>query len=297
MALILLGLPGNEEMTDDLAEALAGQVGILRVRRFPDQESYVRLLSQVRGCDVVLVCTLDDPDRKLAQLLFTADLVRQLGGKSVGLVAPYLAYMRQDSRFESGEAITSGTFARLISTFFDWLVTVDPHLHRYASLQEIYTIPTGVAHAAPLLGDWIMTHVPNPLIVGPDSESEQWVSEVAAHAHAPHVTFAKRRLGDRNVEVKAPDLSAFHGKRAVLVDDIASSGTTLCKTTERLTKSGFPKPVCLVVHALMDGDQTKSLQALTSNIFSTNSIIHATNRISVAILLAGSVRNVFGTTG
>ena len=103
----------------------------------------------------------------------------------VGLVAPYLAYMRQDRRFKPGEAVTSREVAQLLSGAFDWLVTVDPHLHRYTSLAEIYRIPTHVTHAAPLISQWIKANVPRALVIGPDSESEQWVSAVASEAGAP----------------------------------------------------------------------------------------------------------------
>ena len=108
---------------------------------------------------IALVCTLDRPDAKMLPLLFAAAAARELGASQVGLVAPYLAYMRQDRRFKPGEAVTSREFARLLSGAFDWLVTVDPHLHRYASLAEIYRIPTRVVHAAPLISQWIRTRI------------------------------------------------------------------------------------------------------------------------------------------
>src|SRR6185503_12811188 len=122
----------------------------------------------------IILCTLADPDAKFLPLIFAAATARELGAARVGLVAPYLAYMRQDRRFNPGEAVTSRYVAKLISGAFDWLVTVDPHLHRYGALGEIYTIPTRAIHAAPLMSDWIRRNVPDPLIVGPDSESEQW---------------------------------------------------------------------------------------------------------------------------
>ncbi|MFD2106242.1 hypothetical protein ACFSKJ_22965 [Tabrizicola soli] len=56
--------------------------------------------------------------------------------------------MRQDKAFRSGEAVTSDTFARLVSSLFDGLVTVDPHLHRRAALTELYSIPAAAVRAA-----------------------------------------------------------------------------------------------------------------------------------------------------
>ena len=179
---IFLPLPGNGKFAVGLAGLLGGEVGRMETRRFPDGETYLRLLSEVAGRDIVLVCTLDRPDTKLVPLLIAADAARELGALSVGLVAPYLAYMRQDQRFQNGEAISSRSFARRISDAVDWLVTADPHLHRYASLGDIYDIRAEAVHAAAPISDWIRTHVERPLIIGPDSESEQWASAIARRA-------------------------------------------------------------------------------------------------------------------
>ncbi len=137
------------------------------------------------GRRVALVCTLDRPDPKLLPLLFAARTASELGDASVGLVAPYLAYMRQDRRFHTGEAVSARLFASILSPQFDWLVTVDPHLHRIHSLAAIYEMATRVLHAAPAIARWIAREVENPVLIGPDGESVQWVSEVARTTGAP----------------------------------------------------------------------------------------------------------------
>ncbi len=67
--------------------------------------------------------------------------------------------------------MTSRQTAQILSNAFDWLVTVDPHLHRYGSLSEIYRIPTRVVHAAPLISAWIREHVASPLIIVPTARA------------------------------------------------------------------------------------------------------------------------------
>ena len=149
----------------------------------------------------MIVGTLDRPNEKMLPVLFAAATARELGATNVGLVAPYLPYMRQDRRFKPGEAVTSREVARLLSDAVDWMVTIDPHLHRYGSLAEIYRIPTRAVHAAPLISQWIKTNASNPLIIGPDSESQQWVSAVAKAAGAPYAVLRKVRRGDRDVDI------------------------------------------------------------------------------------------------
>jgi ribose-phosphate pyrophosphokinase len=282
---LILPMPGNDAMAQALARRSGAELGRIETRRFPDEEAYVRIASDVRGKSVDIVCTLARPDPQLPSLLFAADAARDLGAASVRLVAPYLAYMRQDTRFQDGEAISSITFARLLSAAFDGLVTVDPHLHRRRSLGEIFSIPTRVEHAAPLLADWIGDKVADALIIGPDSESEQWVSVVAARAGAPHVVLSKRRFGDRQVEITMPHLDAWKGRRPVLIDDIVSSGRTMIEATRRLGEQGWRKPVCAVVHALFADQSYAELIALAEAIVSTDTVPHPSNAVSVAGLL------------
>src|SRR5690606_29397042 len=197
--LLLFTLGDHPALQPALLAAAGAEAGHCEVRHFPDGESYVRVLSECAGRRTAILCTLHRPDELFLPLLFLAGTLRELGARSVGLVAPYLAYMRQDKRFLDGEAITSRQFAGQLSSAFDWLVTVDPHLHRYAGLDDIYSIPSRVVHAAPLLAQWIRAHLANPLLIGPDSESEQWVSAVAAAAKAPYQILEKIRRGDRDV--------------------------------------------------------------------------------------------------
>lgn len=146
----VLPLPGNSAAGQALAAALHATLGAVTIRAFPDQESYVRIDTPVAGRDVILLCTLDRPDEKFLPLAFIAATARQLGAARVGLVAPYLGYLRQDKRFQDGEGITAEYFASLLSRVVDWIITVDPHLHRYHALSDIYAIPSQVVNAAPL---------------------------------------------------------------------------------------------------------------------------------------------------
>lgn len=282
---VLLPLPGNETFAGRLARAGGGEVGVLQARQFPDGESYVRIETDVAGRAVDLVCGLARPDPAFLRLAFVADALRDMGAVEVNLIAPYLGYMRQDARFQAGEAITSRTFARLLSAVVDGLVTVDPHLHRHPALEGLYAIPCRTLHAAPLLADWIRAEVVAPLVVGPDEESAQWVAAVADRVGAPHVVMTKRRLGDREVRVELPDLGAHRGRRPVLIDDIASSGRTLVAAADALRLQGFAPPVCVVVHALFGEDALARVAAATERIVSTDSIPHETNAIWLAPLI------------
>ncbi|MFZ5673230.1 MAG: ribose-phosphate pyrophosphokinase [Pseudomonadota bacterium] len=286
---LIVALPGNEAFARNLASAGAWELGAIETRSFPDGESYVRLLSDVAGKSVALVCTLARPDAGFLRLVYLADVARALGASEVTLIAPYLAYMRQDRRFRTGEAVTSKSFARLISSSFDRLITVDPHLHRYASLSALYTIPTVTLHGAPLLADWVAAEVARPLVIGPDAESKQWVSAIAERIGAPYAVLSKIRHGDRDVDIELPDLSEWSGLQPVLVDDIASSGHTLIEAARQLPQQGFAPPEVAVVHGIFAGDSFERLRPLCRRIVSSDSVDHASSVIALAPLIAASL--------
>jgi len=282
MMSMLFVLPGNEAMGRQLAPLIGATFGSLELRQFPDGETYVRLRDDVADREVLILCTLSHPDPQLPGLIFAADAARELGARSITLIAPYLAYMRQDKRFRPGEAISSRSFARILSCSFDRIITICPHLHRYPSLSEIYPIDTVVLDATPLLAAWIATHVETPFLLGPDRESEQWVAQVAQAAGIPFAICDKRRHGDRVVTLDVPMLSAFAGRQPVIVDDIISSGTTLAQAAINLHHQGFLDPVCVVVHDLLDPTSEVRFKRLVT----TDSASSAHAEIPLAPLIA-----------
>jgi ribose-phosphate pyrophosphokinase len=289
----ILALPGAENLAQTLAALLRCPASVLEVHRFPDGEGLVRLRTGVEGCRVLLAAHLDHPDDKTLPLLFAADAARDLGAAEIGLVAPYLPYMRQDDRFHPGEAITSRTYARVLSGAVDFLVTVDPHLHRLASLDEIYTVRSKVVAAAPAIAAWLACEVPQPMLVGPDSESEQWVADVAARMGAPYVVMTKERRGDRDVQVCMPPGAQSDGRVPVLLDDIASSGHTLAAAANVLRSAGWGQPLCIAVHALLDGKGMDVLhRAGVGRVVSCDTVPHPTNAIALGPWLADGVRSL-----
>jgi len=287
---VVLAVPGNVAHAERLATSLGARLLVPEVRRFPDGEVYVRIDGDVSGHDVVLVGSLHEPGDKFLLIAFLAGTARDLGAKHVGLVAPYLAYMRQDSRFRPGEGITASYFAKLLSTVVDWLVTVDPHLHRLDSLDHVYSIPTTIARAAPAIGAYVTENITKPVLVGPDSESVQWVSAVADACGAPFVILEKTRRGDRDVSISSPD-RPWNGHTPVLIDDIVSTGKTMVEATRQLRAAGSAPPTCIAIHAVFaDAVNDELVAAGARGIVTCDTIPHATNEICVAPQIADAVR-------
>ncbi|MCC5868800.1 MAG: ribose-phosphate pyrophosphokinase [Gammaproteobacteria bacterium] len=293
MTHLLYDLGAAPGLVRQLATSMDAEIGAMELRRFPDGECYLRLDSPPADRDVVLVCTLDRPDLKTLPMLFAAATCRELGARSVGLVAPYLAYMRQDIRFRPGESVTSRHYAKMLSGELDWLVTVDPHLHRYDSLDEIYTIPTRSVAAAPALAEWLRANVANPVLIGPDEESSQWVAGVASVIDAPWLILEKHRSGDRDVQVSVPKLDLHRGRTPVLLDDIVSTGGTMAAALAHVCEQGFRAPVCMAVHGIFAGDAEAALTAAgVGRIVTCNTVEHDSNAICIAAPLVAGIREL-----
>jgi ribose-phosphate pyrophosphokinase len=246
----------------------------------------VTLDDGLQHCDVAILASLRTADAMALPLRFAARTAREFGARSVGLIAPYLAYMRQDTRFHRGEAVSAPLFADFLQEAFDWLVTVDPHLHRVSTLNALYRIPRARVRAATALAHWIAREVPDAILIGPDGESEQWVAEIAAQAGVPCQVLRKERHGDYDVRISLPAKTAA-GRIPVLVDDIVSSGHTILETLGHLRRLRLPQPVLVTIHAVFAGDAyAKLLTAGLARIVSTNTIAHASNAIPLGPTIA-----------
>lgn len=294
---VIFHYDAGQDLLQSLARKIDCELGEVERRQFPDGESYVRLMTPVEDRDVMLLSSLDDPDTKTLPLLFAADAARNRGARSVGLVAPYLAYMRQDKAFQPGEAVASATYARLLSDSFDWLVTVDPHLHRYGNLNAIYNIPSIATTAAEPIARWISAHVERPCLIGPDIESAQWVKKIATMANAPFTIFRKNRRGDFDVEIEDTTSDIPADATLVIVDDIASSARTMVEAVRVLKARGRSAPICIVVHPLFCGEAYQQLiEVGPAAIVSTNSVKHLSNAIDIGDTLGMAVLEALKTT-
>ena len=297
MNAICFSLPEDLRFADGLSKALGATHGELEVHVFPDGETRVRLGADCSQKSVILVYSGRDPNRNALPLHFAAQAAKAMGGSSIGLVAPYLPYMRQDTSFREGEAVSAIAYARFLSASFDWIATIDPHLHRIQSLDDIFNIPALCISSIPAVADWIGGNVANPIIVGPDQESRQWVEPVARALGVSWTVLTKTRTGDRQVKVSLPDPEMVRGRSAVIVDDISSSGRTLAEAARALNALGSRPVTCIVVHALLaDGAEAALREAGVARLVSTNTIAHSTNAIDVVPLLATRIREMQGGT-
>lgn len=290
----------EEEQAPALRLAQACQLQALRVtrHRFPDGELRLRLPVDDAGqlpAHLVVYRSLDRPNDKLVELLLLARQARELGASQILLVAPYLAYMRQDIAFHPGEVVSQQVVGRFLADLFDGVITVDPHLHRIHTLAEAIPLAQAVSlSGAPMLARLIAQHHTAPLLIGPDAESAQWIEAAAQAQGFDHGVCTKVRHGDRKVEIQLPDC-AVQGRAVVLLDDVASSGHTIAAAARQLLAAGATSVDVAVTHALFaEGALALIQDAGVRHVWSTDCIAHSSNAIDMAPLLSVEVRRWLG---
>lgn len=286
----ILTFPDYLPQAQRLGEALGGApVDCIRPHRFPDGETLIRLPQRLDP-HVILCRSLDRPDQKLIELLLACRGARELGAARITLAAPYLCYMRQDAAFHPGEVVSQRIVGDFLAGLADDLITVDAHLHRTPELAQAVPIARAVnLTAAPVIAGFIEELGTTPLLLGPDSESRQWVEGIARATGLEPAVAAKVRLGDRSVRISLPQ-TRIEGRDILLIDDVISTGHTLITAARALLAAGAARIDCIVTHALFTkGAHDALLQAGISQIWSTDSIGHESNRMPLANLIAQAV--------
>ena len=288
--LCLLCLEDEAEIAGRAAHAAHLPLQVVQRHRFPDGELRLQLPPELPA-RVVVWRGLHQPNEKLMELLLIARGARALGAQWLGLVTPYLAYMRQDIAFHPGEVVSQRVVGGFLADLFDAVLTVDPHLHRVATLHEAVPLRDAeravVLSGAPLLADLIAQHHSAPLLLGPDEESLQWVASAAQARGWDHAACVKQRHGDRHVTIALPALPVA-GRAVVLLDDVASSGQTLVEATRLLRAAGAASVDVAVTHALFAGDAIDRVKAAGArHVWSTDCIPHPSNAVSIVPAVAG----------
>lgn len=280
------------------ARGLAAALGVacheVAVRRFPDGESLVRVPAVSER--PVLYRSLNDPNTKLIELLLAASVLRPAAAH-LTLVAPYLAYMRQDKAFNPGEAVSQTVIGRALAPAFDSFLTVDPHLHRTPSLDAVFMGKPALAlSAAPCIGAYLRAEgaTADLLVFGPDEESEPIVAAVAAAAGCGFAVARKQRRGDRDVTITLPPQVTVVGRPVAIVDDVISSGATICTLAGLLRDAGASAIDVCATHALFHEPAANTMLAAGARrVVSCDTVIHPSNAIPLARHIAGALGPVF----
>lgn len=283
---IVFGGTNSVDLARKIARKIKAPYSSLFVKHFPDGETNLRLPADVKNKEVILVESMHpNPNESMIEIIFAARTAKELGAKKVTIVAPYLAYMRQDKRFYPREC-KSNTIMSALMTCGDKIITVDPHLHRINSLKEIFSIPAKRISANEMIAKYIKKNIKNAVVIGPDSESYQWAEAIAKKINLHAIVLKKKRYTSRHVKIKMKKDIDFRGKNAVIVDDIISTGNTMIEPIKQIKKMGAKKVYCIGVHGLFVEDALKKLRKLKAKVITTNTIPNPVAKIDLSADIA-----------
>jgi len=273
-----------------------GQFPIIPIESkvFPDGERYVRVLGDVEGKRIALIQSMyRNPDSYLIEFIFISRTLKELGAKEVIGVIPYFPYARQDTRFNSGEAVSLDIVSRLIEeSNVDKVITVDMHLHRYSSIKEVFRIPAENISAVDEIARYLANNykLESPVIIGPDEESEQWAKRAASVLECDYDVLEKRRISAEEVEI-VPRKVSVKGRDVVIVDDIISTGGTMAEAIKMLLKQGARRVIGACTHAILAGNALERIyRAGAHDVIATDTVPSPISVVSVAELLAKTLR-------
>ncbi len=295
--MIIIPGPASPELGKAIADLLGLEANPVDYRLFPDGESYLRLTINVKDEIVVIVqTTAPEPDRKLVQLLIMAKTAIDLGAKRVIGIVPYLAYMRQDKRFLEGEALSFDVVLGLLeSVGVDDLVVVD--LHSEESLRKIqldHRIRVHTISAIPVIARYLKEHgFDGAYSLSPDEGRKDIVgmaSEVIGGGFGFFEKIRDLHTGEIIMKVEALDIER---KKAVVFDDIISSGGTMARAIRGLKEQGASDVAAVCTHALFRaGAEEKLVEAGADLILSSDTVESKYSKVTVAELLANYLKRL-----
>ncbi|WP_431856163.1 ribose-phosphate diphosphokinase [Azospirillum sp.] len=284
------GFPESAEGAQRLAAALGVPCAIAELHRFPDGESLVRVPERMERA--VVYRSLHRPNDKLVELMLAASVLRREGAKELCLVAPYMAYMRQDAVFRPGEPVSQKVVGAWLAQHFDRILCVEPHLHRTGQLDEVFPgRRTDALSGAPVIAAALRGLDSDSVVVGPDEEAEPLIEATARGLGVAWACGRKERRGDRDVTVVLPETADLRGRPVVIVDDVISSGETIFSCARAARALGAASVRVAAVHALFTAETAARFPTEgIDSVMSCDGVPHPSNALPLAPMIAEALR-------
>lgn len=298
----VIGLGGNPALNEKIASILHQPLIKTAVHHFSDGEIQVNIGESVRGCDVFVIQSIQDPvNENFMELEIVLDALHRASAHIINVVVPYLAYSRSDTKTRSREPITAKLVANLLQlTGMDRLITVDLHA---SQIQGFYNIPVDHLHAIPLLGQYFLDNGiatkedDDIVVVSPDHSGAKLARNFGQYFNAP-IAIVDQRGARYDTEVH-DIIGDVKDKKCIIVDDLIDTGSRISSSTKSVLAAGAKKVYVAATHALLSKNATEVLNELPiEQIVVTDTIKHNRYpdrmvRISVDQLLARGIDYVY----
>lgn len=248
---------------------------IPEIKIFPSGEYICKLTAKTTGpvCIVGSIISNDD----LIELLTIIDAVKRSGSTQIILVAPYIAYGRQNVMQKPFSSVGIEIIANILNaTGISSLITAD--IHDLSSL-ELFKMQVIHISSVDILKYYKEALPKNALIVAPDKGAEARLSKLNME-----IISLKKQRKNGNIEIFIPDNVKIKGRNCIIVDDILDSGKTMEAAAKLLVEKGANEVKGYVTHLI--GEKSTILEWTTDSISKDGSI---TKQLSLAPLISGQL--------
>jgi len=288
----------NQKLAEDICACLNLPLGRMTIGNFPDGETNVKLEEDVRGRDVFLVQPTSPPvNANLVELLIVVDAMRRSSASRITAVMPYFGYARKDRKDEGRVPITAKLTANLIVTAgAHRVLTIDLHA---AQIQGFFDIPVDHLYAAPvMLRYYRARQIADLCVVAPDVGSIKMARAYAKALEGGLAVVDKRRLTPSSVAM-GYIMGDVKGKNVLMVEDMISTGTSLCEACSLLKANGAKDVYVAATHPVLCADAVARLEAsLITEVTVTDTIPLPAGAppkirtVSLAPMLAEAIRRI-----
>ncbi|MDD5473357.1 MAG: ribose-phosphate diphosphokinase [Candidatus Methanoperedens sp.] len=281
----IIGGPASQLLTGRVSDALKSNLMISEFKRFPDGESYIRILDDFAGDNVTIIQSIVN-DSDFIVLLQLIDACNEAA--KLNVVIPYMGYARQDKQFKKGEPISARVIAKAIEA--DCVFTVNIHDE---SILGYFDAKAVNLDATPMIGKYIKNmKFKDPLIVAPDDGAISLARNASENLGIDYDFLEKTRLSGEEVSIHPKNI-AVKGRDVIIIDDIISTGGTMAETISLLKKQGAHEVFAACVHPVFSNNAIlKLFKAGVKAIIATDTIDKGVSVVSVAPVIASVLQDI-----
>lgn len=291
---------GTVELAEKISTSYGKPLGNMTLSKFSDGEIQPFYNESVRGSDVFLIQSTNQPTDNLLELLLMIDAAKRASAHYITVVVPYFGFARQDRKDKPRVAIGAKLMANLImAAGAHRIMTMDLHA---AQIQGFFDIPVDHLDGSIIFVPYIKSlKLPNLTIASPDMGGSYRARTFAKFFNAEVIICDKRRKRANEIESMSI-IGDVKGQDVVLIDDICDTAGTLSKAAALIMENGANSVRAVCTHAVLSGKAYDTIEnSVLSEMIVTDTIrldpekAKSSTKIrvlSTADLFAGAIKNV-----
>lgn len=274
---------GTSDLAKKIAESYGKELGDMTLSRFSDGEFQPHYNESIRGCDVFLIQSTNQPNDNIVELLLMIDAAKRASAHYITVVVPYFGLARQDRKDKPRVAIGAKLMANLITAAgAHRFMTMDLHA---AQIQGFFDIPVDHLDASVIFVPHIKSlDLPQLTIASPDMGGSYRARTFAKFFNAEVIICDKQRKRANEIESMSI-IGDVTGRDVVLIDDICDTARTLAKAAELIMENGANSVRAVCTHPVLSGDAYQTIEnSMLTELIVTDTIASCKSSPKIKVL-------------